>query len=220
MPPKGNSFRFISSRLFHLFLEIQQKAVQASGKSMEKNLALKQLFDLFPKELAVYEVTQKNSDGMVITVNHKLGFEFIALLPASALVGVIGAVAIPNLLSARQKGEQKETVSNMKMISTAIEMYITDKGTPPQGNTLGEIKAKLEPFYIKSLPTKDGWGNDFVYQFISKSGNHIYFVGSGGRDGIFDGFEQSGFYEITKANDFNRDIIIKNGEIVYGPQMN
>lgn len=220
MPPKGNSFRFISSRLFHLFLEIQQKTVQVSGKSMEKDQALKQLFDLFPKELAMYEVTQKNSDGMVITVNHNLGFEFIALLPASALVGVIGAVAIPNLLSAKQKGEQKTTISNMKMISVAIDMYIVDNGTPPQGNTLEEIKAKLEPFYIKSLPTKDGWKNDFAYQFISKSGNHVYFVGSGGRDGIFNGFEQSGFYETTQINDFDRDIIIKNGEIVYGPRMN
>jgi type II secretory pathway pseudopilin PulG len=220
MPPKGNSFRFVSSRLFNLFLEIQQKTVQASGKSMEKDLALKQLFDLFPKELSMYEVTQKNSDGMVITVNHKLGFEFIALLPASALVGVIGAVAIPNLLSAKVKGEQKTTISNMKMISVAIDMYIVDNGTPPQGNTLEEIKAKLEPFYIKSLPIKDGWGNDFAYQFISKSGNHIYFVGSAGRDGVFEGFEQSGFYETNQINDFNGDIIIKNGEIVYGPRMN
>lgn len=219
MPEKGNHFRFISSRLFRLFMEIQQKAVQAAGKSKESDRIVKEIVDLFPKDLSMFEVTRNNSDGLVLTVNHKLGFEFIALLPATAMAGMVGAVAIPNLLSARQKGEQKVTISNMKMISTAIQMYIIDNGSPPQGNTLEEIRAKLEPLYIKSLPVKDGWGNDFVYQFVGKSGQFDYYVGSAGRDGVFEGFEQNGIYNATQFNDFNRDIIMKNGQIMYGPRI-
>jgi type II secretory pathway pseudopilin PulG len=218
MPDKGNSFRFISSRLFQLFMDIRQKAVQAAKTSDEQDRMVREILDLFPKDLSLFEVTQNNRDGLILTVNHKLGFEFIALLPATAVVGMVAAVAIPNLLSAKQKGEQNETVSNLKMISTAIQMYIIDNERPPQGNTLEEIKAKLEPLYIKSLPMKDGWGNDFVYKFVEKSGQFDYYVGSAGRDGIFEGFEQNGLYDATRSHDFARDIIMKNGQIVFGPR--
>ena len=218
MPDKGNSFRFISSRLLTLFMELQKKAVKVANKSMESNRIMNELFDLLPKDLSMFEVTRNNRDGLTLTVNHKLGFEFVALLPVTAVTGMVAAVAIPNLLSAKQKSEQYGTISSMKMISTAIEMYVIDNESPPQGNALEEIRAKLEPAYIKSLPLKDEWGHDFVYQFVTKDKQFDYYIGSPGRDGVFEGFEQNGFYTATQFQDFNRDIILKNGQIIYGPR--
>ncbi|MCK4836888.1 MAG: type II secretion system protein GspG, partial [Candidatus Aminicenantes bacterium] len=219
MPKKGNSFRFISARLVDLFLDIQQKAMQASAMGKEEDKIAREIFDLFPKNLALYGITRNSDEGLVFTVNTNLSFEYIALLPATAAVGIAAAVAIPNILTAKQKGGQKATMSDLKMISMAIETYMIDKGYPPQGNTLGEIRAQLEPFYIKKLPLKDAWGNDFLYRYISQDGKHVYYIGSGGRDGVFEGFEQSGFYMVTGVNDFNKDIIIKNGEFTLGPQV-
>jgi hypothetical protein len=65
------------------------------------------------------------------------------------------------------------------------------------------------------LPIKDAWGNDFAYS-IGKSKTE-YYLGSGGRDGLFNGFKQNGSYSIKAITDFNNDIIIQNGEFILYP---
>jgi hypothetical protein len=216
MPEKGNGFRFVSSRLFRLIIDIQHKTTQASGNlKQEENKITSEFFDMLPKELSLYSVTQNTDSGLVINFNHNFNFEYIALLPMSAIVGAISAVAIPNMLTSAQKAKQKATMADMKAIAVAIERYILEKRVAPQGNSIAEIRVQLEPEYIKQLPIKDAWGNDFAYS-IGKSKTE-YYLGSGGRDGLFNGFKQNGSYSIKAITDFNNDIIIQNGEFILYP---
>ena len=101
---------------------------------------------------------------------NKKGFTLIELLIVVAIIGIIAAIAIPNLLVALQKGKQKATMGDMKSIGTAVEAYIVDWSfSPSQGAAgLGDMPAKLDvgwfrPFYIKVLPLRDGWGMAFQY---------------------------------------------------------
>lgn len=219
IPQEGNSFQFTGSRLFHHILDIQKKAMEASGEIKDEDMATKEFFDMLPKDLAMYGVLQNTDEGLVYSFNHNLDLELIVLLPAIQATGIVAALVVPNAITAVQKAKQNSTMKDLKTISVAIEDYITDTGHAPRGKTLAEIKDQLQPFYIKTLPLKDGWGNDFVYTHGSGNKKDAYAVSSGGRDGIFQDWDQTGFYSVTSMKDFDNDIIIANGTFTFGPRV-
>jgi len=89
--------------------------------------------------------------------------------------------------------------------------FSIDNGKAPEGKTfLYELEKDLAPFYIKRLPTKDAWGNNFYYK---KEAPDTYWIASAGSDGKFDGFAQKGKY--TKLE--GKDIIFLNGVFEFAP---
>ena len=107
----------------------------------------------------------------MIRKNQK-GFTLIELLIVVAIIGILAAIAIPNLLTAMQRAKQKRTMADMRTIATAWEARATDTNkynaagacsvpgvtlTPPNMDTM------LAPTYMKVLPGKDGWGTPFEY---------------------------------------------------------
>ena len=56
------------------------------------------------------------------------GFTLIELLVVIAIIGILAAIAVPNLLNAVQRGKQKRTMSDMRALATAIEAYAVDQG--------------------------------------------------------------------------------------------
>lgn len=217
IPKKGNGFRFTSSRFFQTVLDVQQKAMQAAVD--KENEEFKLFKSLFPKEVAMFAVNQNTDEGVITIVNHTMGFEHAVLMMGAAPLGIVAAIAVPNLLTALQKGKQKATMGDMKSMAMAIESYMTDLYEAPPGNSLAEIQSKLQPFYIRVLPLKDAWGNDFHYKHGTGKQKDTYFIGSGGRDGVFNGWDQTGFYLVTHMNHFDNDIIFANGQFVYGPKV-
>src|ERR1017187_7289029 len=57
--------------------------------------------------------------------NHK-GFTLIELLIVVAIIGIIVAIAIPNLLNAIQRAKQKRTMGDMRSAGTAADAYAVD----------------------------------------------------------------------------------------------
>ena len=51
--------------------------------------------------------------------NRQRGFTLIELLIVVAIIGIIAAILIPNLLDALQKAKQKRTVSDIRNTGTA-----------------------------------------------------------------------------------------------------
>ncbi len=147
---------------------------------------------------------------------NKKGFTLIELLIVVAIIGIVAAIAIPNLLTALQKGKQKSTMGDMKSIGTAVENYMTDMAfAPAQMPT--NTDAWFVPFYIKSLPPRDGWG--FGWNYARDAQMDIYSIGSGARGGTFVGWANAGDYLCTSLPDFTNDIIFSNGQFTYGPRV-
>ena len=107
------------------------------------------------------------------------GFTLIELLIVVAIIGIIAAIAIPNLLNAIDRGKQKRTMSDLRSIGTAVETYAVDENVYPVAATIATLAGLIEPVYIRTAPATDGWSNAIGVSATTIS----YTVCSGGKDG-------------------------------------
>lgn len=160
-------------------------------------------------------------------VRHKeKGFTLIELLIVVAIIGILAAIAIPNLLTAIQRAKQKRTLADIRSIATAWEARSTDLGKYNAAggyegaSSLIDIDALggvISPTYMKSLPTKDGWGRRFTAYSDQPLGGSPpaskYSLVSAGRDGLL-----AASYTPGTITDFDCDIIYANGSFTTYPE--
>ena len=140
------------------------------------------------------------------------GFTLIELLIVVAIIGIIAAIAIPNLLNAIDRGKQKRTMADMRSIGTSVEAYAVDNNIYPTASDINALETELEPVYIKNLPEVDGWSNVMIYEPGVTSGAG-YTVKSPGKDGAAEGAPAG-----DTTNDFDCDIIFEDGQFVQWPE--
>jgi type II secretion system protein G len=145
------------------------------------------------------------------------GFTLIELLIVVAIIGIIAAIAIPNLLNAINRGRQKRSMADLRTIGTAVEAYAVDMAFYP---TFAEgavtpsctLVGNLEPTYVKTVPREDGWRTNFY----ASSQSRFYTLASAARDKILSGALTS--YTAGITSDMDCDIVYSNGSFVQYPE--
>ena len=141
------------------------------------------------------------------------GFTLIELLIVVAIIGIIAAIAIPNLLNAIQRGKQKRTMSDMRTVATANESYSIDNNQycVSAAGVVSAISTFMEPTYVKKMPRLDGWVSDLRYEGTVGE----YTVTSYGKD---KGGGTGGTVGTNgQTTDFRNDIIFSTGSFVQYP---
>lgn len=149
------------------------------------------------------------------------GFTLIELLIVVAIIGIIAAIAIPNLLNAINRGRQRRTMADLRSIGTALEAYSIDFNHYPDSTGPGTVNAKLTayltPTYIKKLPDNDGWNRSNCVDIHTSLASYTLWSNARNGTGACGGFtlvNNTG----GATTSFDDDIIFANGQFVQWPE--
>ena len=120
------------------------------------------------------------------------GFTLIEILVVVVIIGILGAVIVPNLLSRPDQARITAAQTDLRQLATALDMYRLDNFHYPsteqgldalvqQPAGFPEARNWNPDGYIKTLPT-DPWGSPYVYERRSTDFT-IFSLGADGVEG-------------------------------------
>jgi general secretion pathway protein G len=141
----------------------------------------------------------------------RAGFTLVELMIVVAIIGILTAIAVPNLSQAIERARQRRTMSDMRSIANAVSSYGVDWVFVPllSDGTVEEILPYISPTYLRKKPTDDAWNNPIRY-----NGEGLdYTLWSFARDGV----KQSPLAQ-GGTTSFDSDIVLVNGIFVQWPE--
>ena len=157
------------------------------------------------------------SKGYKGILKQQKGFSLIELMIVLVIIGVLAAIAIPNMLDAKVRAQQKATLAELRNWGNALGAYMAETGVVPAGGggpvVASTVFNELVPYAVSALHIDDAWNNDLFYFALNSVSGTSYTVASGGRHGVLDNTC------ITPATWFiyNDDIAINDGLFICSP---
>ncbi|HRZ67212.1 MAG TPA: type II secretion system protein [Candidatus Omnitrophota bacterium] len=104
----------------------------------------------------------------MIKLMGRKGFTLVEIMIVVAIIALLAAIAIPNLLRARHNANEAAAIASLRTISTAMESYRAAQ-TPPTyvAGTLANLAAANPPYIDATLGTGTKQGYTFALVIAS-----------------------------------------------------
>jgi prepilin-type N-terminal cleavage/methylation domain-containing protein len=122
------------------------------------------------------------------------GFTLIELMIVVAIIAIIAAIAIPNLLRSRIAANEAAAIGALRTLSSAQENYRNNSGAQTYG-TLAELSSAAPPYIDSALgsgisrgyaisivgtPSPDTWEATAIPTTVGSTGNRGFFIDQSG----------------------------------------
>ncbi len=106
----------------------------------------------------------------------KKGFTLVEIMIVVAIIALLAAIAIPNLLRARHNANEAAGIAALRTISTAEDSYRAAQTPPAYSADLGDLSDSSPPYIDSSLSgaTSSTAARQGYYYTYSKTSNNQY----------------------------------------------
>lgn len=151
--------------------------------------------------------------------NHRKRELVILWVSAILLFTLLVIIAAPGLVTKRNRDRQKRSMADMRSLAAALEMHASDTNSYSLGAELSsltrvsfdDLERVLVPKYIKPLPKRDAWGEEFEVHIDARN----YAILCKGSDRRADTTVR--LDRITYTTSFDEDLIFSNGTFLQAP---
>jgi type IV pilus assembly protein PilA len=102
----------------------------------------------------------------------KEGFTLVEIMIVVAIIILLAAIAIPNLLRARHNANEAAAIGSLRTLSTAMESYRAAQNTPEYPTALGQLTSANPPYIDATLAGGTKQGYSFSYARAANSNQY------------------------------------------------